>query len=392
MFSPIMEPGPAPRLNTSATIPSVDSLPTPCPTTESDTVLTTSLLPDTPGLPIVVQPEQDHSLQGLQELVHREADAVTDIMQHVGAILFRGFDVQNAEQFQAFAACVTEKFVDYRRGASPRKQVKGQVYTSTEAPRQVPIALHCELSYSATYPDRILFYCETPPTKQGQTPIADMQRVYEALNPRIRQQFEQRGIRLIQNVSGKRNWRTYRTWQEMFNTDDRAFVEDFCRKDGTECHWKPDGTLQMFAVRAATIDHPGTGQKIWFNSAHNVHDSWSWEFRHAGKPWLARLAALAERVRRRRRHPDDFPNHCQYGDGGEIALADMEHIRQVLWDHAILFDWQRGDVLLLDNLRVSHGRMPFEGPRRILVAMGQSKSTTPAVEAAAAEQSSGVGR
>jgi alpha-ketoglutarate-dependent taurine dioxygenase len=32
-------------------------------------------------------------------------------------------------------------------------------------------------------------------------------------------------------------------------------------------------------------------------------------------------------------------------------------------------DWQVGDVLLIDNVAVAHGRRPFTGDRRILVAM-----------------------
>jgi alpha-ketoglutarate-dependent taurine dioxygenase len=41
-----------------------------------------------------------------------------------------------------------------------------------------------------------------------------------------------------------------------------------------------------------------------------------------------------------------------------------------MWDNAISFRWERGDVLLLDNYLVAHGRNPYEGPRKILVAMG----------------------
>jgi alpha-ketoglutarate-dependent taurine dioxygenase len=38
--------------------------------------------------------------------------------------------------------------------------------------------------------------------------------------------------------------------------------------------------------------------------------------------------------------------------------------------HTFGIPWQKGDVALLDNMKISHGRMPFEGDRRILVAMG----------------------
>lgn len=337
-------------------------------------MLSAHVMAGMPGLPLVVSPQEDRTLEGLKRLSETASDEIVSHMQSVGAILFRGFDVQSAEQFQSFAAGLTEKFLDYRRGTSPRKKVAGQVYTSTEAPPRIPIALHCELAYVNHYPDRILFYCHTAPTERGETPICDMGKVYEAIDPRVRQRFEDRGIRIIQNIAAEKSWRSKRTWMDMFETDDKSHVEQYCEHEQIRWKWKPDGTLQLINERPAVVVHPVTGQKIWFNSAHNFHDSWSWEFRHVGLRGLSLISALAERFRRRRRSPEDFPIHCQYGDGGEIAGEDMSHIRQVLWNNAVLFPWEKGDVLLLDNLRVAHGRMPFKGERRILVAMGMSKS------------------
>ncbi len=30
---------------------------------------------------------------------------------------------------------------------------------------------------------------------------------------------------------------------------------------------------------------------------------------------------------------------------------------------------REGDILMLDNIMTSHGRMPYEGPRKVLVGM-----------------------
>ena len=34
-----------------------------------------------------------------------------------------------------------------------------------------------------------------------------------------------------------------------------------------------------------------------------------------------------------------------------------------------MFDWCKGDTLLVDNILTGHGRMPYKGPRRIYVAL-----------------------
>jgi alpha-ketoglutarate-dependent taurine dioxygenase len=36
----------------------------------------------------------------------------------------------------------------------------------------------------------------------------------------------------------------------------------------------------------------------------------------------------------------------------------------------VRFQWQKGDMVTLDNMLVAHARDPFVGPRRILVALG----------------------
>jgi alpha-ketoglutarate-dependent taurine dioxygenase len=340
----------------------------------------TSILPGTPDLPLVIQPDGPTNLAALMSWLDGHRTWLDEQLIQYGGLLFRGFDIHTPQDFQEVAGAIAPKFVDYTRGTSPRSKVHGRVYTSTEAPRQVPIALHCELAYVEHYPDRIFFFCEIPPGKGGETPIADMQKVYQAIDPNVRRRFEDRGLRIIQNVPGVKKRRNQKIWQEMFATDDRADVEQACASERIQCRWKDNGTLQLINTRPAVLKHPVTGTPIWFNSAHNFHDSWSWEFRHVGRRFMAFLASLMERRHRRRLKPDDFPNHCQFGDGGEIPIEDMNHIRQVLWDHAVLFPWQHGDFLYLDNLRVSHGRMPFQGPRRILVTMGMSA----AMETAAA--------
>ena len=68
---------------------------------------------------------------------------------------------------------------------------------------------------------------------------------------------------------------------------------------------------------------------------------------------------------------DDLPRNVMYGDGTPIEDSVMAEISEIYNQQAIRFDWQAGDVILLDNMMVSHSRDPFEGTRKILVAMAE---------------------
>jgi hypothetical protein len=66
-----------------------------------------------------------------------------------------------------------------------------------------------------------------------------------------------------------------------------------------------------------------------------------------------------------------LPRNAYYGDGTPIEDSVLDEIREVYTRSATVFAWQKNDVLMLDNILASHGREPFTGPRRILVAMAE---------------------
>ena len=66
---------------------------------------------------------------------------------------------------------------------------------------------------------------------------------------------------------------------------------------------------------------------------------------------------------------EDLPRNVYHGDGSPIDVADLERIRAAYDEIKFHFEWQKNDVLLLDNMLVTHGRQPFVGERKILVGM-----------------------
>jgi len=169
-------------------------------------------------------------------------------------------------------------------------------------------------------------------------------------------------------------WKLKR-WDEMFLTTDRAAIESKCRAEGFEPIWTENGGLRLVSTQPIVRRHPVTGEPAWHNHVTTFHTSQAaGEFRRiaALRPSLRHLA-LRELSRvleklQRRKPVDARAMECTWADGSEIPDADVEAVREAVWKHLVVVPWRRGDVVAIDNFAVSHGRLPYAGPRNVAVA------------------------
>lgn len=342
----------------------------------------TSTLPELDASPpLVVRPQGDRPepaefLAAVRD--HREW-IQQQLVEH-GGLLFRGFLRGSADELEEFTAAAGLHLMPFLRGTTPRRQMGHRIYTSTEVPSSLPIPLHCEMSYTVRHPIQIAFLCAVAPRQGGETPLADMAAVCSSLPASVRRRFEELGVTYEQSVPGRRlvPWR--KTWRDMFETDDPGKVESICRDQEIEARWLPGGGLLLRNTRPATRQEPTSGAEVWFNHAHIFHPSFAWELRRIGQ-WARGLAVgVLEVLLRGPLKRVAFRHSVCYGDGSPISPADIRAVRAALWSQARMFAWRQGDLVLLDNLRIAHARMPYAGPRRILTALVDR------VEQASAEQ------
>ncbi|MEL7450560.1 MAG: TauD/TfdA family dioxygenase [Pseudomonadota bacterium] len=302
---------------------------------------------------LIVEPDQAGDAARLGEWLQEQSGWVLDRLHQHGALLLRGFPVDSAAGFQALCARVNDTPLAYVGGESPRTAVSGNVYTSTEYPAKLEISLHNEMSYAASWPRHLFFCCLVPPESGGQTPLADSRRILRDLAPEVRERFVERQVTYFSNYHD--GWGLGKSWQQTFETDDQAIVERHCDANGIACEWV-DGNLRTRHTRPATAVHPVTGDEVWFNQADRWHVTSRGE-----RQAEAMLRTLGE---------EGLPRHARFGDGSDITTEDLAAVHDAFRRNEILFDWQPGDVLVLDNLLVAHGRKPFAGERRIVVTMG----------------------
>jgi alpha-ketoglutarate-dependent taurine dioxygenase len=303
------------------------------------------------NLPVLCQPV----LEGINLLtwVANNQELINRILLQHGGILFRNFQIKEIAEFENFIQIVSGDLIEYRDRSSPRSTVQGKIYTSTDYPADQSIFLHSENSYAASWPLKIFFYCVKAAQQGGETPIADTRKLLQKIDPKIRDRFTEKGVMYVRNFGDGFGL----PWQTVFQTTNPAEVEQFCHSNNIEFEWKPGNRLRTRTRRQAVTTHPKTGEAVWFNHAVFFHiTTLDTKIRNA------LLAEFSEA---------DLPHNTYYGDGSPIETEVLDAIRAVYQQETVIFPWQIGDILMLDNMLTAHGRQPFIGTRKVVVGMSE---------------------
>jgi alpha-ketoglutarate-dependent taurine dioxygenase len=317
----------------------------------SDAFIKERLLDPERSLPLLIEPAI-HGVS-LPDWAGNNRGFIKQRLQRHGGILFRGFDLSSVDEFELLLRSLTGELLEYSYRSTPRTQVSGRIYTSTEYPAHQTIPLHNEMSYTRQWPMILGFFCVEVALDGGETPIADSRRVFNLIDPAVRDRFADKQVMYVRNYGEALDL----SWQNVFQTEDREEVEAYCRSAEIELEWKSNDELRTRQVCQAVATHPDTGEQVWFNQAHLFHVS------SLGAQTREALMSSSD---------EEPPRNACYGDASAIEDEALEEIRAAYDREAVVFPWQPRDVLLLDNMLAAHGRRPYRGTRKIVVGIGQS--------------------
>jgi alpha-ketoglutarate-dependent taurine dioxygenase len=321
-------------------------------------VIKTRPLLDDSGLFLLIEP----AINGvnLHDWIKSNPEQVNQWVHKHGALLFRGFDLKQDEDFinisKAFPyeSLPAELFEE----STPRKVAGPGIYTTTAFPREESIALHSDYSPSMCLAIKLGFFCTLPPEQGGETPFADTRQILRHLDPQVSEKFRRLGWRLVRNYRPELGL----SWESTFNGQSREQINAHCEANHIEVRWC-DGIPQTIQSRAAIFQHPDTGEDAWFN-----HVSF-WHVDNLPEAVSARMLAEVG--------IEGLPFNTYYGDGSTIETDVAHHIRDVILQQKRSFSWQRGDLVLADNILTCHGREPYRGDRTVRVALYQKHMRTP---------------
>lgn len=306
--------------------------------------------------PVVVTPDADASLHALNDYLSNNQHEIKEMLLKHGGVLFRGFGLNGAQDFHNCSQKLGALPFGYVGGDSPRSRVVADVFTSTEYPASEVISLHNEMSYLPSWPTRLFFYSLIPATTGGQTSLAMSGDVLRSLPEEIVRKFREKKINYIRNFHTKIPFG--KNWQSTYQTEDREEVEKIAAEQGSICSWFSDGMLRVTTRCDAFATHEQTGDEVWFNQAEQWHAS---SLNPAMRTMFEKMVGQG-----------NLPHECEYGDGEPMEEEVLAEVRRILDSNKLLFDWQRNDLLMIDNVLMMHGRESFKGERKTLAYLSST--------------------
>ncbi|KZN53498.1 hypothetical protein N474_20790 [Pseudoalteromonas luteoviolacea CPMOR-2] len=313
----------------------------------------TYFLPETEQFPILVEPTSP-DLDPIS-WASNNRDVIDGYLQQYGGIIFRNFALQSPQEFESFADAIQPGLYG-QYGDLPKKEGGKKTYKSTPYPERQMILYHNESSHLGKWPRKQWFFCELPSKVGGATPIVDCRRMLKELPEELVAKIKEKELLYVRNFIPNLDV----AWQDFYKTDDKAEVEARLTASNTEFRWLDNGGLQTRTKTHGVIKHHLSGEESFFNQVQLHHES-----------------CLEESVRNdliEMVGHEYLPRNVFFGDGTPISYEEMDIIGEAYERCAVRFDWQKGDVVMLDNMLAAHARDPYEEPRKIVVAMGDMVS------------------
>jgi len=277
--------------------------------------------------------------------------AVDAALEDAGALLFRGFDVPNAEAFDAAIEGYGEPGFTYEDSLSNavRTNVTPRVFTANEAPPSTEIFLHHEMAQTPIYPSKLFFYCEIAEMTGGATPLCRSDWVMDHLieaAPEFVTRLDAEGVRYTNVMPGNDDAGSGqgRSWRSTLSVETKEEAEQRLSDLGYTWEWREDGSLRVTTSALPAVRDVGGGRKTFFNQLIAAFRGWSDSRNSADKT-------------------------ITFGHGEPIMGDDMALAIEAADKLTVNCDWRPGDVALIDNYTVMHGRRPYEGKRRVLASL-----------------------
>ncbi len=295
-------------------------------------MLTLTHTPFTKTFGIVISSDKKDSIFDLNR------DKITELLDNFHFVFFRGFNL-DTEAFTKFSDRFSHKFIGYSGGAYSRETINDNATLLSVTGNDLHLVpAHGEMYYVNSRPDLLWFYCATPADQGGQTTVYDARQIYEELSQETQKLFHSQRLKYVRNYPNG-------FWQKIYQTEKLETAETACRQSGLSFTANCDQSITTEYICSAFVENFSEKSYLFLNNILPVL-----EIESLGLTY----------------------NLVRLENGKEIPEEVKEDLRTVTQRLAIPIPWQKGDVAMIDNTRLLHGRLPFNDKnRQIYVRMAK---------------------
>lgn len=268
-----------------------------------------------------------------------------------GAILLRGFPVRTHLDFDRVVRAFNLKNFSYVDSLSNavRQNRTDRVFTANEAPPTVEIYLHHEMAQTPIFPTRLFFFCEQAAQLDGQTPLCRSDLLLAEIErqlPEFIKKCEALGVRYTSTMPATDDFDSGqgRSWRSTLSAQTKDQAEAKLRKLAYQWQWLDQDSLQITTAILPAVRLLNDGRRVFFNQLIAAYRGWQ----------------------DKRNNPR---KSISFGDGSEISEIDMAQVISLAQGLTFDLAWQSGDVAMVDNYLVMHGRRPYQGTRKVLASL-----------------------
>ncbi|XKK38581.1 TauD/TfdA family dioxygenase [Nocardiopsis sp. ARC36] len=291
--------------------------------------------------------------QDVREWILARRGALLDTVARRGAVLVRGLGLAAASDVaRAARPLLGEPVPAYEPFAGRVLEAPG-VYSGADWSQEEDLCPHHEQTFRTSFPRLLAVGCLKAAESGGATLLADGAAVADGLPPPLVERFAGSGWTLVRNFGPGY---VGIPWEQVYGSPDRGEVERYLLEQGIGYEWGARGALRTWRTADALIEHPLTGRRCWFNQAAFLNG-------HSMDRDVRRTLVAAYGF-------DGLPLDTRLGDGTPISAEWVEEINSAYRDHTFSVLLKEGDLLVIDNIRMAHGREAYSGTRNIAVTMG----------------------
>ncbi|MEH2455285.1 TauD/TfdA family dioxygenase [Nostoc sp.] len=257
-------------------------------------------------------------------ILELDKQEIISLFKSNGILLFRGFDVDTGI-FKEFTNLLSIDFINYAGGAFSRRVINGDETLLSVNDFKSEIKLHGEMYYQQNIPLMLWFFCANPPLEDGETTVCDGRQFFNEISSSTKELFSKNKLKFTVRISKE-------DWQKKYQTNNLNTLEEICQKNNTHLTVNDDQSILLEYIFSAIIPSRCGKYQVFINS-------------------LLPTKQLSQKI-------------LKFEDDSEIPEEVVSELNEIAEKITTEISWQKGDILMIDNTRILHGRRAFADDQR----------------------------